>query len=384
MATKTWRRCWLLAGVLALIFGLLLLPFAKRPIDNSLQDQARNALDDNGMNGVKATSKWAKITLTGPASAEQAALQATAELAGKSEVNTIRYVATDAGTVTATDLPTPSSSMTDKGMTKPVSVEAAFDASKTPKVVLTGEVASKAQRTALVSAAQKAVGADQVTDKLTVGDFTSADGVDAAAASFGALVGSLGSTLSTGKATLADTEITVSGTGKNAADAAAATAAITASRKAGAKIVGSVTGPTPMASISPSPSATAAPTAPATPSISAQLAAVPGIKAIRFNSNSAVITPAARVILDRVAVVLAKAPQTKVKISGFTDNRGSSDGIALSQARANSVKAYLVAKKIPASSLTAAGYGEANPIASNNTIAGQNANRRIEFTVQGS
>jgi len=53
----------------------------------------------------------------------------------------------------------------------------------------------------------------------------------------------------------------------------------------------------------------------------------------------------------------------------------------LSVKRANAVKVYLLAKSVPASSITIAGYGKENPIAPNETIEGRQRNRRVEFQI---
>ena len=75
------------------------------------------------------------------------------------------------------------------------------------------------------------------------------------------------------------------------------------------------------------------------------------------------------------------------EVHGYTDSKGKpAHNLVLSQHRAESVVRYLVAHGVPASSLTAKGFGEDNPVASNDTASGRAENRRvtIQFTEPGS
>ncbi len=86
--------------------------------------------------------------------------------------------------------------------------------------------------------------------------------------------------------------------------------------------------------------------------------------------------------LNKVVDFLKNKPTVEIEISGHTDDKGSDDyNMKLSQQRAESVVKYLTDKGIAASRLTAKGYGETNPIASNATEAGREQNRRVEFKI---
>jgi outer membrane protein OmpA-like peptidoglycan-associated protein len=80
--------------------------------------------------------------------------------------------------------------------------------------------------------------------------------------------------------------------------------------------------------------------------------------------------------------VLAKCPEAIVRVEGHTDSDGAeAANLALSVARAEAVTAVLAGKGIAAERLYAIGYGETLPVASNDTPAGKQKNRRIVFSV---
>jgi OOP family OmpA-OmpF porin len=103
-------------------------------------------------------------------------------------------------------------------------------------------------------------------------------------------------------------------------------------------------------------------------------------RTIEFETGSATLTPQGRAILDQMAAAMAKMTTKTIAIIGHTDNSGNrTSNIALSQARADAVKGYLVAKGIAPQQMTTTGVGPDQPIASNDTTDGRARNRRIEF-----
>lgn len=103
-------------------------------------------------------------------------------------------------------------------------------------------------------------------------------------------------------------------------------------------------------------------------------------RTIEFETGSATLTPQGRAILDQMAGALAKMSSRTVEIIGHTDNSGNrTSNIALSQARADAVKGYLVTKGIASQQLTTTGVGPDQPIAPNDSADGRARNRRIEF-----
>lgn len=105
------------------------------------------------------------------------------------------------------------------------------------------------------------------------------------------------------------------------------------------------------------------------------------IKNLEFDLGKATIRDHSYPSLDRVAQLLVDK-NFSLKLAGHTDNTGSADlNMRLSKDRAESVKAYLVSKGANASRIEATGYGQTQPIATNKTAAGRQANRRVEFTL---
>lgn len=104
---------------------------------------------------------------------------------------------------------------------------------------------------------------------------------------------------------------------------------------------------------------------------------------IHFEFNKSKIRPVSYPILDDVAYLLQLNPQIRrVRVEGHTDWIGSDAyNQKLSEHRAASVRDYLIGKGIAADRMIAVGYGEARPIADNNTTQGRARNRRTEFTV---
>jgi outer membrane protein OmpA-like peptidoglycan-associated protein len=105
-------------------------------------------------------------------------------------------------------------------------------------------------------------------------------------------------------------------------------------------------------------------------------------QAIFFQTAKAVIMPKSFGLLGEVAAVLNARTSMHVRIEGHTDSRGAhAYNVRLSQARADSVKAYLVGKGIGSDRMEAKGYGPDQPIDNNKTSAGRERNRRVEFMI---
>jgi len=101
-----------------------------------------------------------------------------------------------------------------------------------------------------------------------------------------------------------------------------------------------------------------------------------------FDFDSAVVRPEAYQTLKEVAGVLNRYPETKIIVKGYTDSTGSEDyNQKLSEKRANSVKNVLIGEHVDPSRITAIGFGEQFPVASNDTEWGRQKNRRVELEI---
>jgi OOP family OmpA-OmpF porin len=103
---------------------------------------------------------------------------------------------------------------------------------------------------------------------------------------------------------------------------------------------------------------------------------------IFFQTGKAVIMPRSFALLNEVASAIKSRPTMRVRIEGHTDSRGNHDAnVRLSQARADSVREYLVGQGISSDRLEPRGYGPDQPIETNRTAAGRERNRRVEFVI---
>jgi OmpA-OmpF porin, OOP family len=104
---------------------------------------------------------------------------------------------------------------------------------------------------------------------------------------------------------------------------------------------------------------------------------------VHFATNSAVILPESSEILDYGVATLKRYPEMVIEVRGHTDSTGSKQyNLGLSQRRAESVMAYLKEHGVT-NTMTAKGYGEADPIASNSTAEGRAQNRRVSLHIVG-
>jgi outer membrane protein OmpA-like peptidoglycan-associated protein len=101
---------------------------------------------------------------------------------------------------------------------------------------------------------------------------------------------------------------------------------------------------------------------------------------VLFRTNMATLEPGGRRNVQKLADFLGQYPQYKALIEGHTDSMGGEAlNQALSERRANSVKSALADMGVSQNRITTRGYGEAYPVASNNTAAGRQQNRRVEI-----
>ena len=104
---------------------------------------------------------------------------------------------------------------------------------------------------------------------------------------------------------------------------------------------------------------------------------------IQFAYDKSEILPASFAIMDELAKVIQENPHVqKVSIEGHASDEGEEQhNLILSKARAEAVRLYLVSKGVSADRLTSTGYGESKPLVANDSDAGREKNRRVEFHI---
>ncbi len=105
---------------------------------------------------------------------------------------------------------------------------------------------------------------------------------------------------------------------------------------------------------------------------------------VLFDTGSYTLKPGAREKLAKISGILLAYPALKVQVEGHTDSVGSDEfNQRLSEQRAESVREYLVDQQVPANAVTAFGFGNSRPVATNDTAEGRQQNRRVELVVNG-
>jgi outer membrane protein OmpA-like peptidoglycan-associated protein len=105
---------------------------------------------------------------------------------------------------------------------------------------------------------------------------------------------------------------------------------------------------------------------------------------VLFDTGKFSLKPGAREKLAKVAGILLAYPGLNIEVGGYTDNvGGDAMNQTLSENRAGSVRDYLVQEGVSANSVSAKGFGNTLPVASNDNSAGRQQNRRVELLVSG-
>ena len=103
-----------------------------------------------------------------------------------------------------------------------------------------------------------------------------------------------------------------------------------------------------------------------------------------FQTGKAVLLPAAREKLSKIAGLILAHPGLKLESEGYTDSTGSDEvNLRLSEKRAQAARDFLVAQGVSPSAIVHRGMGKASPIDSNDSAAGRQNNRRVELVVSG-
>ena len=253
----------------------------------------------------------------------------------------------------------------------PLDVNVDYDGDR---IVLNGTVFDESERESLVTAAAGVVGDENVVDNLTISELDAAvDGSGARVNSLATAIGTFGGLIEA-DGSLNDTDLTINGIAADDAAQGTTVAALEAASGADVRPGGEIT----VAEVEE-------------PEISleeevellqAELDALQDEirENVVFDSNSAVLSPAAQGTLDKVRDAMQRFTRPVVEVGGHTDSQGPDDfNIDLSQRRTDSVTEYLSGAGVDISRLQAIGFGEAQPIAENLTEEGRLQNRRVEF-----
>jgi outer membrane protein OmpA-like peptidoglycan-associated protein len=106
---------------------------------------------------------------------------------------------------------------------------------------------------------------------------------------------------------------------------------------------------------------------------------------VLFDINKATLKIDAQIRLAKVSGIILSYPDLRLEIDGYTDSTGTPEwNQTLSEKRAASVRDFLISQGVPIDNVIAQGFGQENPIASNETAAGRKMNRRVELVLSGS
>jgi outer membrane protein OmpA-like peptidoglycan-associated protein len=105
---------------------------------------------------------------------------------------------------------------------------------------------------------------------------------------------------------------------------------------------------------------------------------------VLFDFNKYTLRPAAREKLAKISGIILSHPGLRLEVDGYTDSIGSEEyNLKLSNQRAGGVRDYLLGQGIAPDNVTSQGFGKDSPVASNDTAAGRQKNRRVEMVVSG-
>lgn len=105
---------------------------------------------------------------------------------------------------------------------------------------------------------------------------------------------------------------------------------------------------------------------------------------VLFDTGKSTLKPGAKVRLAKVAGIILAYPDLRLQVNGYTDSTGTHEiNEALSQRRADAVRDFLTSQGVAQGNVSAEGFAESEPIASNSNAAGRQLNRRVELVVSG-
>lgn len=231
-------------------------------------------------------------------------------------------------------------------------------------IIVSGMVADEAARAALVGRLRQVFGAERVVDQLTVGPVAASREWNEA---LGRLIGPDLKLVRRGQLKVEGAAATLRGDVASEAQRTQVGAALTGAAAAGGATGVSFAVNNGLRVVASEQSV---------------LDAALANRIIEFESGKAALTDSGKQILDQMSVALLALKDKKVEVIGHTDNAGArASNLALSQARAEAVRAYVAAKGVKPELVAVSGEGPDRPVADNRTADGRARNRRIEFKV---
>jgi outer membrane protein OmpA-like peptidoglycan-associated protein len=229
------------------------------------------------------------------------------------------------------------------------------------RIVLTGKVASEAQKQSVFDAAAQVVAVQNIDNQIVVEPGAGTD--DASVGKWATLIAAMPPNLVSGEAGIAGPSLYAKGV------------YLSDATKAAYEQVASTAGVT--AELTGRPAATATDAA----ALEKELNDIVGLDPILFDPNQATITASSQGTLDRVAAVANKYVGTAIVVQGHTDSDGTTAGNqSLSEQRAAAVLDALVSRGVAAAQLSSAGFGETQPIIENGA-ENKDKSRRVVFAV---
>lgn len=347
--SNIWK--WVL-GLLALVLLIWLCLRNHAPeIQAELQAATNGALTEQNYSWANATADGREITLNGIAPS-----LAAKEDAGRiaADIEGVRTVTNNLEVVAAIS---------------PYVTQAKHDGNK---LLLTGHVPNEEAHASVVTEAEELFANATVIDKLTIG----AGHANGWRAALSRGMKNL-ALLSSGMTRVDDLSLIVRGRADDIARKNTVDKAVLAPLTGSFTASSEVTAPQPKPVVTPKPVVAAI-------SCQKEFNNALSESTILFATSSAEIDASSYALLDQLVATAAKCPDANIEVGGHTDSVGDAGmNQSLSEARANSVVAYLTSKGIATERLAAVGYGENSPIADNDSREGRSINRRIELQVKG-
>ncbi|MEU4195771.1 OmpA family protein [Kribbella sp. NPDC026611] len=349
---------WLLAALaVPVLLTAVLIPAKASTTEDDLRDRTMAALRARGVESASVDFDGRDAKIVVPAGVDPAVVREVA--AG---IEGVRSVSVQGGQ-DSTPTPTPSPSAAPDGPTV-----APFEVGRTNQAIrVQAPVKSQQVKDAIAAEVDQVLGEDREYDDRTTID--PAHGL-ADASTLTALLRAIAIGTGDASARYDGNALTLSGSVPD--QATKATVARAAAKAVpGAVISDQLTAPKP-------PSAVSEPCR----TFPTRLAEFSRQYRINFLSGTAIVNDATKSSVAKAAAVLKSCPTARVEVAGHTDDLGSpATSLPLSERRAAEVKAELVKLGVNANRVLAHGYGQAFPIASNDTPSGRVANRRAEIRV---